>query len=124
MIKKALNKMNKDQTNYLFDVVENLIINIINKSMNKISIDELLELYSKTIDDFILETERNERLRFIAGNLIVTCTEEFINMNIECYFQDFSKKWIKKSSNSKIEILKIKKESIVDKELKFEIEHP
>ncbi|MDU2688969.1 hypothetical protein QJR60_11415 [Paraclostridium sordellii] len=124
MIKKTLSKINTEQVNYLFDVVENLIINIINKSMHKISMDELLELYSKTIDNFILETEKNERLRFIAGNLSVTCKDEFINMNIECYFQDVNKRWIKKSTDSKIEMFRIKKESIVDREIKFEIEHP
>lgn len=107
-----------------FDTIENMIDTLISKAMRKMSIDELIQMYGETIDSIILDSIKSENLKYIGGNLTSTYMGEYLNINVECYFQDINGRWIKKEAENNIDICKIKKETFDEKQMKFEIEHP
>lgn len=104
--------------------IESIVVGIINKARTKLSMEEVLEIYGEQIDKFILATIKNENLRYISGSLTLTSLDDYVNTKVECYFQDQSMRWIKKESESNIERVRIKEETMNEKEMKFEIEHP
>lgn len=104
--------------------IESIVVGIINKARTKLSMEEVLEIYGEQIDKFILATIKNENLRYISGSLTLTSLDDYVNTKVECYFQDQSMRWIKKESESNIERVRIKEETMHEKEMKFEIEHP
>lgn len=122
-MKKILSKYNEQKISS-FDLIENIIISLINKAVKKLNVDEIIEMYQETIDTLILETIKNENLRYISGTLTLTKLKDYLDINIEFYFQDQDKRWIKKEAKNSIEMCKIKEESIDDNQMKFEIEHP
>ena len=116
--------MSKEKHLNSFDTIENMIDTLISKAMRKRSIDELIQMYGETIDSIILDSIKSENLKYIGGNLTSTYMGEYLNINVECYFQDINGRWIKKEAENNIDICKIKKETFDEKQMKFEIEHP
>lgn len=115
---------NKDNALILFEEIEKIIVDIINRTIMRISLDTLLEIYGETIDEFIIECVKRENLSYIAGTLTLTKLKEHLEVTVECYFQNSQKAWIKKETKNNIELSKIKQETIKDVQMKFDIESP
>jgi hypothetical protein len=114
MLKKILNR-NKEQGQELVSIIDSLL----NKTTTKITLDEVIKMYSDKIDQFILDTEKKSNIFFIGGKFKIYLQEEEILINVECFFQDIEKQWIKKCCENKVNlnrmddlsIQKLKKES-------------
>lgn len=119
MLKKILNR-NKEQGQDLVSIIDS----VLNKAITKITLDEVIKMYSDKIDQFILDTEKNKRIFFIGGKFKIYLQEEEAVINVECYFQDIEKQWIKKCSENKININRMDDLSIqrLKKESNFEFD--
>lgn len=114
MLKKILNR-NKEQGQDLVSIIDS----VLNKAITKITLDEVIKMYSDKIDQFILDTEKKSNIFFIGGKFKIYLQEEEILINVECFFQDIEKQWIKKCCENKVNlnrmddlsIQKLKKES-------------
>lgn len=120
MIKRPNNT--KDVSS-LDSIIES-IVDLLEGLKRKKTLEEVLDIYEKNIDSFIIKTCKSERLNYISGYLTVIPTSEIINIEIECYFQDARKRWIKKEANSVIERENIADTVIECVETKYEIESP
>lgn len=119
MLKKILNR-NKEQGQDLVSIIDS----VLNKAITKITLDEVIKMYSDKIDQFILDTEKNKRIFFIGGKFKIYLQEEDAVIHVECYFQDIEKQWIKKCSENKININRMDDLSIqrLKKESNFEFD--
>lgn len=112
----------------IYDNLFNLFESIIKKSVQKLSLEEILSIYETNIDKMIIESVKMNELIYIDGKFQILKDKDNINIKVECYFQDKNKKWIKKDSLNKIEIYRITDESIAkiesNKIITFGIEKP
>lgn len=114
----------KEKNINLLDLVEERIKNSLDSLKRKKTIDEILDIYEKQIDGYILEVSKLEKLNYISGYLTVKPTNKVIAIKIECYFQDKRKAWVKKESVNLINRDNILDEGIENIESKYEIESP
>ncbi|MPW69465.1 hypothetical protein [Moraxella catarrhalis] len=69
---------------------------------NQTSAAEFVSSFSKGADDFILQTERDEGLNFVAGYAILNLLESgTIQIDFDFYFQNTQGSWINKKKQSK-----------------------
>lgn len=99
--------------------------------LKKSNLEELAESYSHATDTSVLETQKNERLTFIAGNLSIKIIEEVtgnIEVLAELFFQDAENEWIKKELKSKIRLTCLTDEALEklkhEKIVKYKITPP
>ena len=83
--------------------VEKLIIDIIPKlnnfvnRMNQGSINDYLKKKSPEIDDYILDQEKQENIKFISGEVSIrSLNDSEFFVNIDLYFKSQSGAWINK----------------------------
>lgn len=95
------------------------------------SIEAFSEQYNKNFDEFILTSEKEGELTYIAGYYILNALPNTqFEINLDLYFKDKQDKWINKKSKSapmdmetylNDEAMKTLSDK---KELKFDITHP
>ena len=123
MLTKILNR-NKEKGQDLVSIIDS----VLNKAITKIDLDEFIKMYSNKIDQFILDTEKKDKIFFVGGKFKIYLQEEEIHINVECYFQDIEKQWIKKCSENKIDLNRIDDLSIQilkkERSFEFDIEKP
>ncbi len=123
--KKFLQKKSEDEKIISsLDLIVEYIMNILEHLKRKKTLEEILDIYEKNIDDYILEVCKKEKLNYISGYLTVNPTSEVVEIDIECYFQNKRKKWIKKEANNVISRENIADQIIECTETKYEIESP
>lgn len=124
MFRNLIQKKSKKESEDFGSIIDKMF----NKLTLKVSLDEIVKKYSETVDEFILETEKENDLNFVGGKFKMKFLEEDIGVIIECYFQNREKQWIKKHSENKMNIdivdglslQRLKKEN----EFEFNIEKP
>lgn len=93
------------------------------------TIDEITDVYSKTIDELIIKSEKKENILFKGGKFIILATSNNdINVKAELFFQDSNDNWIKKEMSNRISknhIEEISLKNMIDKNSEeFKIYHP
>ncbi|MGG0293770.1 hypothetical protein ABEY30_00385 [Bacillus pacificus] len=65
------------------------------------NLNEIAELYSESTEEIIKKIEVNDKLTFAGGIFKITYTssKEF-KVSMDGYFQDSTKKWVKKETNN------------------------
>lgn len=110
------------------DNLEIILQTLLNKITLKMKLEDIINIYSNSIDEFILKTEKESKLNFIGGKLKLQLMEKEMLINVECYFQDQNKTWVKKYSYNKIEVNRIEEESLSKFKdanvIEFDIETP
>lgn len=130
-----LNENNIDKLNNTLELIattfnelEEVIKKILQKSILKLDLYDVIDIYSQNIDKIIINSIDNEKLRYIGGNLIVIFNNEVIEFKTECYFQDMNKNWVRKNNINNLETSRFTensiKELIINKQLKFDIVEP
>lgn len=117
-------KKNIEKNINSLDLIAETIKNILESFKRKKTLDEILDIYEKQIDEYILEVSELENLNYISGYLTVKPTSKVVSIKIECYFQDKGKSWVKKEAFSVIDRSNILDKVIECKESKYEIESP
>ena len=97
-------------------------INTINLGY-KMKSDVILDAMIREFNSIESSNEK-EKLNYISGYLTVNPTSEVVEIDIECYFQNKRKKWIKKEANNVISRENIADQIIECTETKYEIESP
>ncbi len=117
-------KVYKKTNNFSMKQTLEEILYCLFESYSNLSLEEILNKYEETIDNFILESIEYENLKYIAGTLTLTKVREGIKTNIECYFQDENNKWIKKEAEDIIKKKLLEKDCMKEKQIKYEIDNP
>lgn len=111
-----------------FQIIEEIIKSFLKSTILKVSFDDVLDLYSETIDKLIVETINKEKLKYVGGNIKINYHQDNIEFIIECYFQDEKGTWVKKAGNNNLSVNRFKTQSIEElirvKHMKFDIEEP
>lgn len=94
-----------------------------------LSLDEIVDVYSRKTDNYIVEIEQNEKLKFIAGKFFIIRSGEKYNTKADLYFQDIKDdSWNKKELKGSINPENISTEAkklLSDQEPKqYDILHP
>lgn len=123
---KFLPKKSEDEEKIMssLDLIVEYIMSILERLKRKKTLEEILDIYEKNIDNYILEVSQKEKLNYISGYLTVNPTSEVVKIDIECYFQNKRKKWIKKEAHNVISRENIADQIIECIETKYEIESP
>ena len=73
------------------------IVNVLDKTLSKpVSLNEIIDSLSKTTDELILEKEKAENIKFIAGtfNLVIIDNNKALATS-DLYFKDGNNDWVK-----------------------------
>ena len=117
-------KNNLEKSINSLDIMTNAIKNMLDSFKRKKTLEEILDIYEREIDDYILKVSKLEKLNYISGYLTVNPTSERVSIKIECYFQDKRESWLKKESISGLDRDDILDTMIECVETKYEIESP
>ena len=106
------NKKKKEQTPGLIDdlkaVSKHLAADFLEKleqqQLNQLlSLNDFITLFSKTLDNTILATERKESLDYQAGNIILCATSDRkMQFKADLYYQNNGGNWFRKQIESPI----------------------
>lgn len=111
-----------------FQIIEEIIRNFLKSTIFRVSFDDVLDLYSETIDKLILDTIAKEKIKYVGGSINVNYLQDNIEFKIECYFQNQNGQWVKKEGNNTLPVNRFKQQSIEElvriKSMKFDIEEP
>lgn len=92
--------------------------------IKKFEIDELIDIYEKSIDLLISDIIKSENLQYIDGILELRKSNRYINISIKLFFKDDNEKLIRKEVVDKISIYKIRDKKIEWNLIKYTIECP
>lgn len=98
--------------------------------LTKMTLDELADVYTKNIDSYILQQEKENNLRYAGGEFsIIYATEKSFSLQIELYFQNKDNEWEKmESAKDNIDMKYLKPEAVQElaqkKKVVFDVEHP
>ena len=81
-----------------FDKFAQLLDNLVQKVV-KTSIERIQREYSALIDKHILEKERAENLKFVAGTFKITWAYKTFILKMELYYKDAEGHWVKEQNS-------------------------
>ena len=106
------------------------LIKLINNKLKKFSptkkfkLEELIDVYDKSIDLLIIDIIKSENLKYIYGILELHKFNNYINISIKLFFENENKNIIRKEVFDKICKDKIKDKNIDWDLIKYKIECP
>lgn len=134
------NTKKKDQNSGLIDdlkvVSKHLAVDFLEKleqqQLNQLlSLNDFITLFSKTLDNTILTTERKESLAYQAGNIILCSTlDRKMQFKADLYYQNGEGNWFQKQIESPVMDIDIylnstsAEELLVAQEMKFSVAKP
>ena len=134
------NKKKKEQTPGLIDdlkaVSKHLAADFLEKleqqQLNQLlSLNDFITLFSKTLDNTILATEREESLDYQAGNIILCATSDRkMQFKADLYYQNNEGNWFQKQIESPIMDMDVylnsmsAEELLAVQEMKFSVAKP
>lgn len=98
--------------------------------LQPVSLDKLAKRYSLRVDEMILKAEREERLRYVGGQLIISFRSETgFAIAIDLYFQNQKKEWVRmQSASGELNMRYLNEEARQElrtkKKVAFEIDEP
>lgn len=67
--------------------------------LSQVGLDELADLYSDSIDEYIIMRCQQSQLTYVGGHfVIIYANEKYFKISIELYFQNLAKEWVKVTS--------------------------
>lgn len=98
--------------------------------LQPVSLDKLANRYSLRVDEMILKAEKEERLRYVGGQLTISFRSETgFALAIDLYFQNQKKEWVRMQSasgelNMRYLSEEARRELYTKKKVAFEIDEP